>query len=176
MSMHNVYIVLSDTGSFLNRAIKCVTRAPYNHASISLDDTFENLYSFGRKNPNNPFIGGFVEESFYDGTFKRFYNSRCLVLRRTIDEQTYESLRESIRVFSENKDTYHYNFVGLFTNLLRYNLPRKNHYYCSEFVGEVLHKCDAYSWDVPPHQIRPHDFVMDNAFEVVYEGLIREYQ
>lgn len=176
MAMHNVYIVLSDTGSFLNRAIKCVTRAPYNHASISFDDSFQVLYSFGRRNPNNPFIGGFVEESFYDGTFKRFHNSKCLVLKRVIDEETYQSLRESIQVFSENKNEYHYNFVGLFTNLIRYNFPRKNHYYCSEFVGEVLHKSDSYTWSVPPHQIRPNDFQSDEGYEIVYEGLIREYQ
>ena len=78
METKNIYVVLSDTGSVLTRLIGFYTKSRYNHCSISFDPEFKSLYSFGRKQPRNPFIGGFVEESFYDGTFKRFSNTSCL--------------------------------------------------------------------------------------------------
>ena len=73
--MKNVYILLTDTGSVLTTMIKHVTTNPYNHVSISFDEDLETLYSFGRKHPNNPFLGGFVKESIYSGTFKKFKNT-----------------------------------------------------------------------------------------------------
>ena len=66
-----VYIVISQTGTILSRIIKFLTRKEYNHASISLKDDLSVMYSFGRKNPYNPFLGRFVEESPDFGTFKR---------------------------------------------------------------------------------------------------------
>ena len=50
-----VYIVISQTGTILSRIIKFLTRKEYNHASISLKDDLSVMYSFGRKNPYNPF-------------------------------------------------------------------------------------------------------------------------
>lgn len=45
----SVFILLTNTGTFLTRVIKSYTRAPYNHASISFNRELSELYSFGRK-------------------------------------------------------------------------------------------------------------------------------
>ena len=58
-----LYIVISQTGTLLSRILKALTGAEYNHASISLSEDLEEMYSFGRRYPYNPFWGGFVMES-----------------------------------------------------------------------------------------------------------------
>ncbi len=41
-------IVLSQTGTCVARFIRLFTRKPYNHASVSLDLSLEEIYSFCR--------------------------------------------------------------------------------------------------------------------------------
>lgn len=50
----SVFILLTNTGTLFTKVIQGYTRAPYNHASISFNRELSELYSFGRKNPNNP--------------------------------------------------------------------------------------------------------------------------
>ena len=76
----SIYVILSQTGTMFSRVLKFFTHAEYNHASISLTPTLEQMFSFGRLNPRNPFVGGFVEEGKNKGTFKRFYKTKAIVL------------------------------------------------------------------------------------------------
>ena len=85
--MKKIYIVLTQTGTLLSRVLKRLTGAKYNHVSIALDEEFNEMYSFGRINPYNPFWGGFVKESPTSGTFKRFKNTDALVLCVDIDDE-----------------------------------------------------------------------------------------
>ena len=85
-----LYIVISQTGTLLSRILKALTGAEYNHASISLSEDLEEMYSFGRRYPYNPFWGGFVMESPHAGTFRRFSNTKVLVLSVTVSEEQYE--------------------------------------------------------------------------------------
>ena len=41
-----IYIVISQTGTILSRILKLVTKAEYNHASISLVPDLNTMYSF----------------------------------------------------------------------------------------------------------------------------------
>ena len=60
--MKKVYVILSYTGTILSKIVKAFTMKQYSHTSISLDENLKQMYSFGRLNPYNPFIGGFVHE------------------------------------------------------------------------------------------------------------------
>ena len=72
--MKEIYIVLTHTGTTLSGVVKFYTRKKYTHVSIGLDSELNELYSFGRLNPYNPFKGGFVREDLNNGTFARFKN------------------------------------------------------------------------------------------------------
>ena len=61
--MKKIYIILTHTGTALSTIIKYYTKDEFSHISISLDENLEEMYSFGRLNPYNPFLGGFVHES-----------------------------------------------------------------------------------------------------------------
>lgn len=60
--MKKIYIVISQTGTILSKTIKLITKKKYNHVSISFNKDICNMYSFGRINPYNPFIGKYIKE------------------------------------------------------------------------------------------------------------------
>lgn len=173
--MKKIYIVLSDTGSLFTRWIKLFTRKPYNHASIAFDPSLESLYSFGRKQPNNPFIAGFVEEKKDGGTFKKFHNTHCVVLSIEVEESSYEQLKLTVQEFKERKDDYQYNLIGLLGVLVNKPIPRKNKYFCSSFVAEVMEDSEIKILNESPYLTRPNHFMEIEDAVVEYEGLLREY-
>lgn len=58
---HTIYIVLTKTGTLLSKAIGMYTGKEMNHASIAFDEGLSEMYSFGRRQLNNPLSGGFYE-------------------------------------------------------------------------------------------------------------------
>ncbi|MFR7463045.1 MAG: tyrosine-type recombinase/integrase [Clostridia bacterium] len=56
--MKKIYIVLTHTGTTLSKIIKTYTKDEFSHVSIALDNKLQEMYSFGRLHPYNPFWGG----------------------------------------------------------------------------------------------------------------------
>ena len=108
-----LYIVISQTGTLLSRILKQITGAEYNHASISLSRDLERMHSFGRRHPYNPFWGGFVIESPRTGTFKRFSETKVLVLSVSVTEEQHAALKEMLDVMWKRRRKYSYNYIGL---------------------------------------------------------------
>lgn len=135
-----IYIVISQTGTLLSRILKQITGAEYNHASISLSRDLERMYSFGRRHPYNPFWGGFVIESPRTGTFKRFSETKVLVLSVSVTEEQHAELKEMLDVMWKRRRKYGYNYIGLCLAYFHIVWKQEGCYYCSEFVGELLTK------------------------------------
>ena len=94
--MKNIYIILTRTGTILSGIIRGFTKDEYTHVSISLDRDLNKMYSFGRLNPYNPFIGGFVHEYIDKGTFKRFKNTKALILEIEVTNDQYKKIIDII--------------------------------------------------------------------------------
>ena len=73
----NIYIMVSQTGTNCSKILQFFTRAPYNHASIALDEDLNSLYSFARQNLYIPLIAGFVKENINEGIYKLHDNTVC---------------------------------------------------------------------------------------------------
>jgi hypothetical protein len=172
MSDRYIYLIFSKTGTWLSKAIGVFTEGKYTHASISFDSNFNKLYSFGRTNPNNPLSAGFVEENLYGGVYKKFKKSICLIYRIKVTEDQYICLQNQVENFITLKSQYKYNFLGLFGVLLNRPLKRDKHYFCSQFVSEILIKSNVYSTNKLPELIKPNDLALIDNKEFVYEGLI----
>jgi hypothetical protein len=165
-----IYLVFSKTGTWLSRALNVFSETKYVHASLSFDDSFTKMYSFGRKNPDNPFSGGLVEENLYDGVYKKFSKSECLIYRVKVTEEQYNHLQKTIEDFLKDKNKYRYNFLGLFAIPLNRPIKRKNYYFCSQFVSEVLIKGRVYESDKAPELITPIDLFSIKNKDIIYEG------
>lgn len=134
-----LYIVLSRTDTFLAKIIRYITKAKYNHVSLSLDPSLDQMYSFGRRYPRNPLWGGFVKESKNEGFFKRCQETEVTILSLKIDEDTYHDMQIRFQYMSEHKFLYHYNYLGLFFAIFNIHFkPTDRTYFCSEFAKEVL--------------------------------------
>lgn len=168
-----IYIILTYTGTMLSKIIKLGTRDEFSHVSIALDKALNQMYSFGRLNPYNPFIGGFVHEYIDKGTFKRFKNTRAKIIELEISEKEYARIKSAIREIEQNKDKYKFNVLGLFAVGVNLKLKFKNSFYCAEFVKYVIDKANV-GLELP-ELIRPENF-KDIQGEEVYTGLLREYK
>lgn len=175
MNNRHIYLIFSKTGTWLSKMIKFATNDKYIHVSLSLDSSLEKMYSFGRTNPNNPFCGGFVIENLHSGVYRKFKNSTCLIYKVPITEKQYKALVKELNYFIINKNKFHYNLLGLFFVPTNKSFIRRNFYFCSQFVSEVLLKSSIYVSDKKPEFHRPMDLLNIKNKEFVYEGLIKNY-
>ena len=168
-----IYIVLSYTGTVLSKIIKIYTKAEFSHVSLSLDRKLHKMYSFGRLNPYNPFIGGFVHEGIDRGTFKRFKNTKREIYCIEVTSKQYNKIKREIRRFKRNKINYKFNTIGLFLSAINYKYTKTNSFYCAEFVK---HLTDEANLELNlPSTVKPIDFKKNNDLELLYKGKLKNY-
>ncbi|MFE5317967.1 hypothetical protein ACFQ88_04555 [Paenibacillus sp. NPDC056579] len=169
---HSIYVLLTDTGTLFTRLIRCFTGVEMNHASIAMDRELKEVYSFGRKQQNNPWIGGFVRE---DMTSRMFGQATCAVYRCTVSKAVYERIRSRIREIERNEHRYKYNFLGLFGVLLNMRIHRENAYFCSQFVASVLDESGVDISTKPACLVTPADIERAQPLREVYRGCLQKY-
>ncbi|MBQ3073847.1 MAG: hypothetical protein IJD19_04120 [Ruminococcus sp.] len=170
-----VYIVLSQTGTILSRLLKIFTKKQFNHSSISPYQDLHYMYSFGRLNAYNPFIGGFVTESADFGTFKRFSETEVQVIELDVTEKEYQDICKTIDIMLNSDVTYRYNVIGLVYAAFGKPYKRKNCYYCSEFVTMVLRQGNVDASNSLPLIVHPVNFASMPGVRTVYRGKLREF-
>ena len=173
--MKEIYIVLTNTGTILSKIVKYWTKDRNTHASIGLDRGLKKLYSFGRLNPYNAFLGGFVREGINKRTFKRFSNTTTQVYSLSVTDEHYDRIVEIIKEFHNQRKIYKFNILGLMLAGFNKKIERKNSFYCSEFVRYVLCSSGSNTDEYPP-VIKPEDFKKIDNIKLVYEGLLKEYK
>src|SRR5690625_4141361 len=172
MTEKRVYILLTDTGSILTKLIKLYTKKPYNHASISFDSELSEVYSFGRKKAENPFIGGFVKEDVTKGLFKQ---AECAIYSFSVTNDQVQKMKEFIKEIEAQQEGYRYNFLGLFGFIFNKPINRKKSFFCSQFVASVLKKCNIIDFEKPMSLIAPNDLQQISKFQLMYEGKLKVY-
>lgn len=168
-----VYIILTDTGTLFTRMIKLYTKKPYNHASISFDPYFSDIYSFGRKNPRNPFVGGFVTESIHQGLLKK---AKCAIYCCTITEQQYKKMNEYLHKMDVQRNRYRYNLIGLFAIAFNKEIERENAFFCSQFVTTVLTEGGVIEFSKHASHVTPYDLQQVPYFQLIYQGNFEDYK
>ena len=171
----DVYIMITQTGTKFSRVLQLFTHAPYNHASIALDENLELLYSFARQNLHIPIFAGFVKEDINKGVYKLHDNTLCEIYRISISDKQYIRLQKLIEEFEKNEDKYGYNFVGLITMLFNIPYHREHHYVCSQFVAYFLHDSNSINFEKHYSLIRPQDFTSLSELDLIYSGKLSNY-
>lgn len=168
-----IYILLTDTGTVFTKMIKSFTKKPHNHASIAFDADLKEVYSFGRKTPRNPFVGGFVREDINSVLFRQ---ADCAIYSLTISNDDYHKMYRYIKGIECQKECYRYNLLGLIGVLLNKPIKRKNAFFCSQFVATVLDESMSTNFGKDLSLVEPSDILLAADFELVFEGRLREYQ
>jgi len=173
MGEKKIYLLLTDTRTLLNRLIKSYTKKPYNHASIAFDAELNEVYSFGRKTVNNPFVGGFVREEVDSHLFSQ---ADCAIYSLTITIAEYQKMVQYIEQIASQKNNYRYNFIGLFGVILNKPIKRKNALFCSQFVASVLSVSKTVNIEEKDLSlVKPSDLTNLANFQLVFEGKLEDY-
>ena len=172
--MKKIYIVLTHTGTLLSRLIRSYTKDEFSHVSISLDSQLNEMYSFGRLNPYNPFWGGFVHEGIEFGTFKRFKLTRTKIYSLEIEDDKYQKIVGLINYIKNTKQLHKFNVIGLFAVGFHKKIKKQKSFYCAEFIKYVMEKADIKT-DLPDI-VKPEDFKNIKELQEIYGGLLRKYQ
>ena len=168
----DIYVLLTDTGTVLTKIIRSFTRDPLNHASISFDIDLNEVYSFGRKNPSNPFFAGFVKEDVR-GEF--FEDSMCALYRCRLSETEYNNIRSQVMHFIQHQERYKYNLIGMLGVLFNIEMKREYSYFCSQFVATVFERSGINLVDKSPLLVKPGDLQNTPHLELVYQGKLHSY-
>lgn len=171
--MKKIYIILTYTGTFLSRIIKFYTKDEFSHVSIALDKELQQMYSFGRLNPYNPFWGGFVHEGIDKGTFKRFKKTTAKIYSLEIEDEQYEKIKCAIYNIKKLKKKYKFNIWGLFAVGFKIKIKKDYSFYCAEFVKYVLDEANVKAQ--LPEIVRPEDFKLIKNLNVEYNGSLKNY-
>jgi hypothetical protein len=172
MGKKTIYFVLTDTGTLLSKAIGMYTRKDLNHTSIAFDEQLNEIYSFGRKNKHNPFVGGFVKENVADGIF---IDADCAIFSCEVTSEEYVKMRNKILQIEQMKELYKYNFIGLFAVAVKKDFKRKHAFFCSQFVATIVNESGIQMFSIPPNLVQPHHFAQLKCLKRVYEGDLQSY-
>ena len=176
MEKKYIYVMVCDTHSMITQGIHLfVKNDTYFHSSISLDIGLKQMYSYGRKIPLFPIPGGFVHEAVNAGTFKHFRNTRALIMQVEVSQEGYQRAVDLIRRMEENREDYGYNYAGLLLASMGMVVSKKNRFYCSEFVREVLTVAGVLQEGEMDGIVRPMQFYERFCDNTVYDGLLRDY-
>lgn len=127
--MKTVSVLFTTYTDFVSRLVGIMSGFNCTHVSIALDEDDEYFYSFNTK--------GFKKE------YPRKHKKRTkenICLRIQVTKQQYNKLQSVIKKFEKKKNKYDYNYWGVFWCMMRLPHERKNKYFCSEFVAELLEK------------------------------------
>ncbi len=173
MEKYYLYIVLTRTNTIISRAIQFFKCDQYTHAAISLDRKLDNMYSFSRKHPNNPFIGVFKQEKINDGLYKYQDTIPGLVMEVEVSRHQYENAKKLLEHFISYSETYKYNYMGLVHSLLNKSTCHKNRFLCSEFVYYILNESGIVDFNMPRNLVRPQSLLNLNC-NIVFMGDLKE--
>ncbi|MEB2298572.1 hypothetical protein LAV72_02885 [Lysinibacillus xylanilyticus] len=168
---YTIYIVLTKTGTLLSKAIGMYTGKEMNHASIAFDEELFEMYSFGRRQLNNPLSGGFLREDAERGLFE---TADCVIYRCKISHYQYLEMMKIIEYMHWNRDRYKYNFIGLFGVMMQKEVRRERAYFCSQFVAMLL-KVGGLKVYQNPALMTPHCIAQLPYLEKVYAGKLADY-
>ena len=170
--MKSIYILLTRSTTIMSRLVSLMTSERYTHSAIALEKDLKHLYSFGRRCSWMPFPAGFVSENLYDGYFSSHRDIPCALYEIKVSEEVYESICCHIEMIRKSPKKYKYNLIGVALCMLDIEFNRRYHYFCSQFVAELLSKSGALELPKPAALMHPNDYTCMQQLDMLYMGSV----
>ncbi len=171
--MKSVYIVLTRSETILSRIVHLLTSDAYTHVAISFDKELHQLYSSGRKNGRTMFPAGPCRESLQNECYRKCKSVPVAIYELQVSDEAYELAKQEVSDIVSNADEYHFNIIGLILCRMNIELRRKHHFFCSQFVSEVLTRSKALELPKVPALMKPSDY-RDMGLRCCFEGYVNE--
>lgn len=160
-----LYVLLTDTGTTFGRLIKHVTKSPYSHASLALDEDLSRLYSY------NLNVNGFSRESRAD-----YIGCKYTLYRSAVSDEQYAKVEDYINMLQSCTEETEYSFRSVINALFKRNVletERGRSAICSEFVGNVFAEVNIKLFRHNRSAIQPYEIVKSRKMEHVRRGIMR---
>lgn len=170
--MKKIYILLTKSTTILSKIVHIFTADTYTHASISFEDTLQPMYSSSRKNGVTLFPAGPCKEHFHKGYYKKHRNIPCALFELEVTDDIYFAARAEVRKIMRNSHIYSFNIIGLL--LCHFKIPyrRRKHFFCSQFVSEILRRSKALELPKDSSLMKPSDYMRISKLSCLYEGIL----
>ena len=126
---YTVSVLFVNYEDFWSKVVYYVLGGGYSHAAIGLDDGEETYYSFNFK--------GFRREK--PRKHEKIV-SKSVCYKLSVSQEEHEKLAQMIELFQKKRFDWKYNLWGLLLSRVHIRLRKRHHYFCSEFVAEMLQK------------------------------------
>ena len=170
--MKTIYILLTRSGTLLSKLVYAATGASYTHASMAFDAELSCLYSSTRKNGYTMFPAGPSKEYLNKGVFRLRDDAPCVLYALEVSDEAYVRALRRTEEFMRHSEEYSFNILGLILCALHIRWQRRRHYFCSQFVSEVLQKSGALELPKPSTLMHPSDYAELPELRCLYRGTL----
>ena len=87
----------------------------------------------------------------------------------------YEKVKEMLYEYKTRKTMLKYSTLGLIMCFLKIPMKRNNHYFCSQFVAEVLQNCKVLKLKKRSTLYFPKDLSKHEELKLVFTGTHLEF-
>lgn len=170
----SIYLIIAQTGTRPARFFRFFTKKPYNHVSLSGDATLSEMYSFCRSYTPFPLPATFNKEIVGKGTLGKYDFIPCEIYRIPVTREQKLEYERIIRHFSDNRNIYSYNVLGLIAVYFNIEWNRKYSFVCSQFVAYTMDKIGI-KLEKPFCLYTPDDFRSFPGATLVYSGELNSF-
>jgi len=162
-----ISILLTEYSDWFSKIYRIITGKRYTHAPIGIEGYRNKFFSFVTK-------GGFrTEMPRVAAKFSKNAES-CALYHLEVTEEVYEQIKTRLEDFKCHAKRYRYSFFGAALCFLRIPHHFKNHYFCSQFVAELLTVSGALSLRKPSSIYHPNDFTKEPQIALCFRGSLQE--
>lgn len=152
-TIKTVTVLLTKYSDFASRLVAIISGSGYTHASLALDDASGVYYSFNYR--------GFCTETLEKHRRRGVVKSAAFQVR--VSDAAYERLAQMLVLFLSRQGSLRYTRLGAFCCAFGIPFRWKRHYFCSQFVAELLENSGAVPLKRPPELFLPSHFCKDLA-------------
>lgn len=146
--MRTITVLLIKYSDWISTLVYHIGGHGYTHASLSLDEDENTYYSFNYR--------GFCVETLEKHRHRGVKKS--LSYQLSVSDETYKKMKDRIEEFMAHRMEFRYTRIGVLFCVLRIPFKWKKHYFCSQFVAELLKESGEFSLQRKPQLYLPNDF------------------
>ncbi len=170
-----IYLLLTRFPDTTSRAVGFFANSYYTHASIGLDEDMNTFYSFVCRGLFSLICKGFMVEKINRYNRPERAPLPCSLYALSVTEKQYAAVRRVLACFEARKQRYRYARLGALLSLLHIPFRQRNHYFCSQFVAEVLRRGEVSEVSVRTARYLPWDLPQLPGFSLLFAGDLQGY-
>jgi len=149
--MKSVTILLTKYSDCISTILYQIGGHGYTHASLSLEENENVYYSFNYR--------GFCIET--PEKHRRRGVKKSLSCRIEVSDTSYENIKAALSYFESEQGALRYTRFGVLCCILRLPFHWRGHYFCSQFVAELLTRSGAVKLKKLPELYLPNNLARE---------------